>query len=582
MASNRFLIGLSVALSVALGASSRGQSVGPPRLLSLLSRDARMLLWVGDREACLRRMRATPLVDVLSRLAPPELLASACTGLSHASIVLPPGVIAALPWALGIGRGEMALSVEGFVLRDGVPRPDMLWVADASGFEAIVDGIINAARRGAPIDPGVSARLPFALAAEPPPSVRRHRDVDIGEITTVGGARLALAHAGHLVFGARSAELIEKAIDRRSDPAWGALDDSGRLQLAWRSVSPRPGDLLGHVNLRRLRQEQTLVGLGEGTLTTSLAEQLAEFDAVTFALRGVGDGFAGRLFLEDARRRSVEPGPLMRPAAAFRFPSRLHGEACAVFASRMSARQAAARLLELAPLAGGTKTRAVLEAALDPLGGARLLAELVDPLDGELVLLQAGGVVAGEVVPRVAFLMETCGAERVRRWFDALVDRSQRRVLRRLSLGADIAWELRLPGNAYLSAPCFALVDDWLIGASSAMALRDVLQALASDAPALDRRPEYFAPFDRLDLDPRAPCLAVGFVDSAGLVRSLGPWLSWHYDVMVAQGTPNAVLDAIRDVIVLCDDPEVQEICSGFGYQARAVDGGVLIEAAGF
>lgn len=541
-----------------------------------VSRDTRLLLWVEDRDAFLRRTRRTAIEQAVRSAGITLDEIGAADAARQLSALVPDVALQALPDLLSRGRGSMALSIEGFVLESGVPRPDALALADVAGFEGLLPALRDLAE-GKPAAAAVrNFRLPFEVAAEPPPVAHSHRGTAIVEFRTMAGDRVAMCESAGVLMAARSPQLLMKALDRAADPSVGNLAASDRFAETWRALDPKPGALVAYANLRRMRQEEAFLLLSGTAARALVMEGLRDFDGVGLAVRGVGEEFAARVFLEKGAGRRGADSMLLRESAPFQYARLLDQRALAALAVRADAALAGGLLAAAADLAGGMRTRVSAEQAIEKLGGARKLQPLLDQLGGELALFQPE-IRTGEFAPRLGFLFDVRDGAAVERWFES----QPRAVIRPQHAHGQKCFELLLANNGYLSAPAFAVVGDRLYGANSFLSLRDLIDPKFADLGRLVDSEHFRAPFDRIDLDPAAPASGQLFLASPILARDYSVWA-----VALLQGAAMRRLaaddrDFLANLGAMLDDPDVQDALRGVAVTAATREDGVLLELVG-
>lgn len=563
------LASLVVLTDVAAATSARS------RLASLVSRDTRLFLRVDDRNAFLRRARRTDVARALSGDEAAFARQSLLGLTSDLSLFLPADVLDAAPRVLATGAGELALSVEGYALEGGRPRPDVLLLAEQDPSQGLVAAFVAAARAGK--DAGAvaaAAVLPVDVVGRP--EVLSHRSTDLVRLRTVGGDALVIAERGGVLFGARRPEPIVAALDRMDDRHFGTLADDPRFAKAWTEVSPPPGSLFVYSNLRLLRRDEAFLRADEVVLRELFTDALAAYDALALHVRGVGGRFALRGWLE-AGTGGTGRNPLSALNAPFAAPALVDDEVTAALSCRLDAGRIGHLLAQLNPLLGGLLEAEEVEerfAEIVPPDARRALDAL---LGGEVMLLHTQSVHGR--LPTTLCIVETKDPAALTRLLDRVAERAPE--VRAADAPAGRTWSLALTMNLHLSRPAFAVVDRWLVLGASPVALHALRERVRAGAPMLDASEAYLAPFDGLDLPVDEPRSATLFLDTKRLGPAASVWLQGAAPrIRIAEGALETA-EFLNDLLQLWDDPDVHEALHGAVVVTRSRPTGVRIDAIG-
>lgn len=557
--------------------------VGKCRFAQVVSRDSRMLFWIGDRAAFRRRVSRVDAVRVLGQETFPEFQEDLREIGSDLFLFLPPALFEAVPVLLARGHGEMAISIEGFSIEDGKPRPDVLMLADVRGFEGLVASLSLVAEERV-LTEKIMTRfgLPQEMMAESP--VLRHvvAGVSIVEFRTPGGHRIALAEKDGVLFGARTVERVAAALERATRGFGGSLGDSARFRSAWQRVDPEPGALMWYADLRRLRQDESFRMIRPGLARSLFVDTLRPYDGLACAFRGTARSFETRLFLESGRMRTPTRTRLVENRRLESLGLLRENTQMALI-QRASPGRIGEGIASLNYLAGGLWSPEWLGREIDQRFGARFFTRLGEHLTGELATVVVEPESSGEQYPRLIFLLRIDDQDRVELLFDELLLRSEQSgVLRRVQLGGGISfYEGRLGKNGFASRPAVTLRSDWLICASNALVLRSFLRDLESDLALLQHSERFTAPLDRLDRSVDEALTGLLMFDSRGMSRT-GAALAFGFTrSMMATQANRKVVGLSGRLIRSLFDPELSEALNNVAVLTRAVPDGVLIEATG-
>ncbi|MFG0319580.1 MAG: hypothetical protein ACF8XB_20075 [Planctomycetota bacterium JB042] len=572
----RLVLSLLVVSAVAAAAGPAGVAApGKSRLASFVSRDARLFLRVDDRHAFLRRARRT---DISRALAGPQATFARESLLrltSDLTLFLPPVVIDAVPAILGRGEGEVALSVEGFTLERGEPYPDVLLLADLSGFEGVVSRL-RAAAHGAMDVRSVVSEFALPFDAVERPDLLMHRGIDLVRLTTSAGAPIVLAEHRGLLLGAGRPEPIRAAIDRMDDPHFGALADDPAFARCWNELDPAPGSLFAYSNLRLLRREEAFLRAEEIVLRELFVRDLDDYDALALHVRGVGDQFELRGWL-DVGKGKGPARPLFGGDAPFRAPRVVDGEVTASLSFRLDGVRIGRLLAALNPALGGLLDADRLATRFDEIVNIRERIELASLLGGEVMLLHTRNMVGR--IPTTLVLVETRDPAALRQLLDRIAERSPQ--VQATDAPAGRTWSLSLRLNMHLSRPAFGVVDRWLVGGANAVALHALRQGAAAGEERLARTEAYLAPFDRLDLGVDGPRTTTLFLDTPHLGPVASVWLQSVAPRVRVAADAMETAEFLNDLLQLWDDPEVHEALHGTVAVTRSRPAGVRIDAVG-
>jgi len=556
---------------------------GPPgsRFASLVSRDSRMYLWTDDRAAFLRRARRVGLIEELSRIAPPSLSSDLAAAGSDLSVFLAPDLLEALPAVARRGSGELALSVEGYVLERGRASPDILVLADATGFEGLVELIsmlVDQPERAELLAP---LRLPFRLNTKVPVRTHVHRGVAIVQFETAGGQSMALAETGGVLYGARSSQRVEMALDRALRQALGSLADSDRFQEVFRRLAPSPGSLFWYTDLRRLRDPRSVRLLRESAGKDLLVETLSAYDGIGLTLRGHGGTFEFRAFLERAAGSRSRPHPWLRPNAPLLSPVRLPKGSVAAVSLRADAAQAGTLLSSMNQMLGGAWVPNVLRDYCLAVLGEEAAAEIGARLTGEFTVVVPDGVHPGEVLPRLVFLMQTGDAPGLRRWLSGVARRSSPASFRQVALGADTYFLMPLPGNGYQTELALMVEDGWLMASTRIVHLRWFVNLCRMQSAGLSRTERFLRPMDRLDFQTGQPVSGLLFGAGPELAEGVGSWLGSGLRFHPHFGLDSARTRFAARCVRLLLDPDLTASFQGLAVRCQSTEDGVLIDGVG-
>ncbi|MBI4880650.1 MAG: hypothetical protein HY812_13480 [Planctomycetes bacterium] len=576
----RRLLSPMLVLALLAAPAAQGETAAA-RLAAFVSRDTKTFVWVSDRAAFLRRLRRTDIVQALSWASTAQFRRELGQFMSGLSLFLPPAVLDAAPLVLAHGEGALALSVEGFLLEKGQPRPDVLFVAEASGFEGLVEAIAAlGAGESTAQDALARFSLPFAVAADPPPARLLHRGVSLVDFRTAGGHRIVLAEHQGLLVGGRTAERVTKAIDRSLRRALGSLEDSGRFAEAWRQVEPEPGSVFCYANLRHLRQEEAPLLVRHGWARSLVIEQLRDYDGIALALRCVGDRFQVRAFLEEGATRLRERQDDPQPNRPFTCLAALPRETSGCLSLWRRAEEAAALLAGLNRLAGGSLPPDALRERFAALLGADLGGALAASAGGEFALFQQVDERPGP--SGLAFLLEIADPQGVSRVLADVADAHGPRKVKRTDLDGHACYEVFLRENGLLFAPAFATCGRWLVGAENAYVLRSVLRRLEKgQGPGLQAAGSWLACFDDLDRGPEEPARVLLHLQTRRALLQYLPQARMLIHSAADQQGDQEHLPLATGTITVLTDPDVQDALEGLLLRAEVVPGGLRVEIVG-
>ncbi len=553
----------------------------PLRLASLVSRDAQTFVWVADRAAFLRRMRATPFWAALADLGDDDAIDDLESLATELSLVFPPGVFSRWAATLAHGSGDMALAVDGFTIASGKSEPNILLLADARGMEKLVPALVLLAQDP---DEGEDAlddlELPFEIDEDARATVTTFRGVQIVQATIEDFAPVAFATANGIIFASRDQRLVERAIDRAFDATVGSLRDSARFRVVWDELKPTPGSLVWYSNLRKLRQSDMARAAAPGSLRAEFADVMRPFDGAGFTVRGRGESVDLRVFLERGAGRQQDPNPLFRSNERFRSLALFPAESTCEFSARVTGEQAADAIGAVAEFMGGRGVEAQLDLITRSLASSGPMPSLLEHLDGEMTVAQTKAASPGESVPRVAFAVECLDAAAVDAWFQEAVRRAGPVPVRPTRVAGANGYEILFPNPEIPLRPVFVVKDGFLLGASQGFVMRDLLKSIGTPAASLAERHDLLAAFDRVDHDVREPATALAWLDGARFTSSALTWAS-----CAIRGAPSRAgreaLERAQAILETLMDPDVEETLKGVAVRAELRDDGVLIEAAG-
>ncbi|MFH0944712.1 MAG: hypothetical protein V2A76_05895 [Planctomycetota bacterium] len=548
----------------------------------LVSRDSKMFLWTDDRAALLRRFRRVDAFQAIRDVIPSSLEADLVGAGAGLSIFLTPEILRAIPDLLSRGQGELALSVEGYVLSQGQPCPDILVVAGADGFEGVVEEISSLA--AIPPTEGAElalSRLPFRLNAGSPVKMHVHRGVTIVQFVTAGGHSLALAESAGMLYGARSYQRVEMALDRSLRRPIGSLADSVRFQHAVKRLAPEAGSLCCYADLRRLRDQRTVHLLPQGIGRDLLVDGLNGFDGVGATLRGHGGYLELRAFLERASG-SLEIVPLLCGTNSVSHALPLLPAACVVSLTfRDGGDRAGGMLASLNRFLGGIWSPEVLEDYLRALAGEEVAARIASKLGAELTLTIPTGPKNGEFFPRAVFMMESSDPRGLEDLLNGVVRRSSPASVRRLDLGGDAIFQVTLPRNGYFTELVLTVRDGFLIGSTRVMHLREFLGARKAGDSGLTGAESYQRPFDLLDHPASMPVSGLLFIDSSTAAVGAGNWLPACLRINPNFSRNPEAVRTLTHLVTALADPDLAGSFSGILVSSQSSTDGVLIEGVG-
>ncbi len=563
------LLLLSILSPLSRAAEFEGQ-----RLARFVSRDARMLLWVGDRAAFMRRVERTDVVRLLGSSGARHARDAVAVLGAQASLFFSPGALGAIPGLLSRGTGEMAVSVEGYVLEGGEPQPDVLVLADVDGYEGMIDALANATT------PAGRARLaesgfPIVLAERATPRVRTYRDARIVTVATRWGT-ISLAELDGVIFGARNESRIERALERARAGLFGSLADSAAFVETFEQVAPAPGSMFGFINLRQVRSERSIELVEADPIWDALLSDKDSFDAAGFAVRGVSGEFRANVFLRGGvRGRTVDAsGRRERPLRSLSLVDR---SAAVTLAVHTSGRQAGALLASMNRRLGGAWSAEKLENTFVGLLGPAWADQLASRVGGELVLFQTP---APGQYPTLAFLLETADPNGVRQWFEQTTEQVGSRPLRAFDAGGRRIYVMSLAGNQFLSNLAMTVFDGWLVGSTSVPVLRSLVDRMATSSSPLAESEAFLAPMDLLDRAAREPVYAILHADTERLVSIVQFWNLWGAGGP-RQGGGDEAHRAAVELVSLGSDPEFADAARGIAIVAESRAGGLFLEIVG-
>ena len=572
---------LYLLLSLAFAQSGEGEPAAG-RFASLVSRDSKLYLWTDDRSAFLRRARRVALIRELAQIAPPEFPSDLADAGSNLSMFLSTEMFLAIPSIAGRGSGELALSVEGYILDRGQTIPDILVLADATGFEGLVKRLAMLVDQPERSDSLLAPfRLPFGVNAERPVQTHVHRGVTIAQFETSGGHTVALAESGGVLYGARSSQRVEMALDRAIRKSLGSLADSVRFQVVVRQAAPKPGSLFWYADLRRMRDPRSVHLLRECAGRDLLVETLSAYDGIGLTLRGSGETFEFRAFLERAAGTRSPGQSVPRQDAPFLTPARLPATSVAAATWRADAAQAGALLCSWNRYLGGVWSPEVVQEYILALLGKRETSQIAARLNGEFAVVMPQRVRASEILPRLVFMLQTDDALGLNRWLSHVAQRSSPASFRQITLGQDIYFLISLPQNGYLTELAMTVSDGWLLASPKIVHLRWFVAQQRKQSTRLDQSEGFLRPMDRLDFKVDQPVSGLAFAAGTELADGVAGWLAAGLRVhpLLLQN-PSRALPVAR-VARLLLDPDLAASFRGLGVRCRSTPEGVLIDGSG-
>ncbi|MBK6939319.1 MAG: hypothetical protein IPH13_03805 [Planctomycetes bacterium] len=567
------------------------------RIARLVPRDAHVVLFVDDRAAFTRRARRTDLIEAFDTVDG-SLLDDCLQALEpQVRALVPLPILAEASWLFTRGSGPVALAVDGFVTTERGAEPDYLVLADAhglTGLAATLRFLANDAKRDDAFEALEAFDLPFELDEDVDVAFTSHRGLDLIEVDDeVEGHHFAVCQVGDLVIAGKTATKVREAADRALDDSVASLAQNRRFQTFWRNAGGANGSLFCFVDLRRVRQSSGAFTVGNWAVRAALDGPFADVDGIAASLRAVGSSFECEAFLE--QRSAITSDSIRKPASQFRdrsgeprafgFHERLGARVAFVDAKLSTATEAARALY-----AYGLTTGAIQLPNIVMPNPSSILGEFGDELapllGGEFAVAQLAQDSGGEFLPRMAFALEVKDMNALR----ALFERRVRRfippgiLLRELDDIND-GYECVLAGGNVFSRPAVALRGRFMVGASSAAALRDVLRY--AEAP-LGGSSEFLEAHDRLDVAADAVSTRWTYVHPRHFVESFSAWVALVHrwpDVLDRSGEDEDVVDSVREILEVVtewvDDPDLGDALHGSLLRFEEFDGGVRVRFVG-
>ena len=555
------------------------QKIG--NLARLVSRDSKMFLWTDDRAALLRRFRRVDAFVAIEAVIPSSLESGLVGAGADLSVFLTPEILRAIPELLSRGQGDLALSVEGYVLDQGRPCPDLLVVADADGYEGVVEELSSLAgipvRSRAPAD---RSRLGFRLDAAGQVKTHVHRGVTIVQFATSGGRSMAMAESAGVLYGARSSQRVEMALDRSLRRPIGSLADSVRFQNAVKRLTPKSGSLFCYADLRRLRDQRSVHLLPEGIGRDLLVDGLNGFDGLGVTFRGHGGHLELRAFLERSPGTGVNP-ILSGANSAVRALPQLPATSAAVLSFRDGSDRTGSMLASLNRCMGGTWSPEVLRRYLRALAGEVVAARIESKLGPELTLAIPTGLKTGEFLPRALFLMGSSDPRGLEELLNGVASRSSPSSFRRLELQGDVIYQIALPRNGYFTELALTVRDGSLVGPGKVAHLREFLAGTRAGAPGLAGEESFLRPLDLLDHEASRPVSGMFFLDTPSVAIAAGRWLPNCLRLHPSFSRNPRATETLSYLVTMLADPDLTDAFSGTLVSSWSVTDGVMIEGVG-
>lgn len=580
-----------------ISAASAAPTDALGRVARLVPRDAHVVLFVDDRAAFTRRARRTDLIEAFDTVDG-SLLDDCFQALEpQMRALVPLRVLAESSWLFTRGSGPVALAVDGFTTTERGAEPDYLVIADAhglTGLAATLRFLATDSKRDDAFEALEAFDLPFELDEDVDVAFTSHRGLDLVEVDDeVEGHHFALCQVGDLVLAGRTVAKVREAADRALDESFASLAQNRRFQSFWRNVGGANGALFAFVDLRRVRQSSGAFTTGNWLVRSALDGPLADVDGLAASLRAVGSSFECEAFLE--RRSAISSEAIRKPPSqfqrgedqprAFEFHERLGSHVAFVDAGLATATEAARTLYTYGMVTGSIQLPNIV-----PPNAANILGELGDELapllGGEFAVAQLAQESGGEFLPRMAFVLEVKDLNAMR----ALIERRVRRflppgiLLRELD-DINEGYECVLAGGNVFSRPAVALRGKFLVGASSAAALRDVLRH--AEQPLGDSS-EFLEAIDRLDVPADAVSTGWTYVHPRHFVESFSAWVAivhrWP-DLLDRSGEDEDVVDSVRAILDVAtewiDDPDLSDALHGSLLRFDERDGGIHVRFVG-
>lgn len=565
------------------------------RVARLVPRDAHVVVFVDDRAAFVRRADRTDLCEAFHTLGD-SMIDDFVTAIEpQLRALVPVSVLAESSWLFRRGSGPVALAVDGFVTTERGQEPDYVVVMDARGLTGLAStfrSLATDSKRDDALEALEAYELPFDVDDDVNVAFTSYRGLELVEVDDeVEGHHFALCQVGDIVIGGRTATKVREAADRALDDSFASLAQNRRFQTFWRNAGGANGALFGFVDVRRIRQSIGAFATGNWLVRAGLDGPLRDVDGFAAGLRAVGKTFECEMYLEqrpqivgDSNRAHTATVRADVPRV-FRFHERL-GERVAYVDARIATPAEAGR--ELFDL--GVSTGALQLPNLIPPNPSSVLGklgdDLVDLVGGEFAVAQIAQESGGEFLPRMCFALEVKDTDRLR---DVFEDRMNIFMLPGVLLrpldDVNDGYECVLAGNNLFARPAIALRGNYLIGASSSAALRDVLRRAAEP---LGESGEFLEAIDRLDADADAPSTRWVYVHPRHFVESFSSWVALVHrwpDLLDRSGEDEEVVESIRaaleTVTEWVDDPDVCDALHGAMLRFDSQDGGTHVRFVG-
>jgi hypothetical protein len=567
------------------------------RVSRLLPRDTHVLLFVEDRAAFARRVARTDVLRAFDTVGDSSLEEALDALKPQFRALLPIEVVAGASWLFARGDGPVALGVDGFVKTERGFEPDYVVIADAHGLNGLASTLrflATDSKRDDALDALETFDLPFELDDDVRVAFTSHRGLELLEIDDeIEGHHFALCQVGDILIAGRSVAKVRDAADCALDDSYASLAQNRRFQTFWRNVGGENGALFCFLDVRRVRQSIAAFAIGNWMVRAALEGPFGNADGFAASLRAVGTSFECHAFIEhsatitsagsrDANSRTASAA---QQPQAFKFSARIGQRIAAVDARIATAGEAGLALFEFGVTTGAMQLPNLVPPKPDELLGP-LGPKLAPLVGGEFAIAQLAQDNGGEFLPRLVFALEVKDMDRVRDLFEANSNRFMLPgvLLRELSEIND-GYEFVIANNTVFARPAVALRGDFLIGAPSIAALRDVLDD--AEHP-LGSAPEFLEALDRLDVNVDAPSTRWIYVHPEHFVESSSTWYALLHrwpDLLDRAGEDEEVVDSMRELfgvlVEWVDDPDVAESFHGTLLRFDEFDGGTHVRFVG-
>jgi hypothetical protein len=568
---HRLASGLALLLAAAPGSAAGDDTLG---FAAYASRDTLLFVHSPQREATLRRARATQFTQALAAYGSPELDDTLRDVLADASLLLDAEAVAAFGAVLGAGSGELALAVEDVSFSGGRPVAELLVIADAAGLAPLYE-LLSRSAAGDAVATEALAGLSGAPAIDAA-SARRtamFRGTDCHSIATVSGRTLHVAAVDRKVLVATTRLALERALDRARSRTFGSLGESARFREALRGVDPPRGALFVYADLRRVREFDVLLAAQPSFVHDRIRlGALASFDGLALALRGTGDRF--HLIVDLERGRSGGDRVVMRQNAPFDAGDALPPTPI-LLALRLEDGGRSAYFSSLAASVGVPDGEQAIADVLDELGGAAAMERFGKAFGDEVDVFLAGIAGVGEAVPRLAVRVAVRDEALAAKLLDHALAVLPSQQVRRAEWAGRKFLVLSFDGFGRRVVTTVALRPEGLFIFLGINGMRETFERLDRGERLRDD-PRFLSAFDRLDRDPFEPSTALLYLDSRHAAAA------FHH-LAFASLLPRLTVDPHtgrrwRDLLLAFEDPDILDGLSTFAARAESRSTGLRIE----